>query len=82
MPTENLLTPELLRRVAWAPPEPATAASVGEALEALGARRWQIAQTAQLIADAFVDSVQAPREPPEPLRRFPPTGSSRRSAAP
>ena len=59
MPTENLLTPELLRRVAWTPPHPLTAASIGEALAALGARPWQIAQTSQLIADAFVDSVQA-----------------------
>lgn len=59
MPTENLLTPEVLRRVAWAPPQPVTAASVGEALATLGARRWQIAQTAQLIADSFVESVHA-----------------------
>ncbi len=58
MPTENLLTPELLRRVAWSPPEPVTAASVGEALGALGARAWQVEQTAQVIADAFVGSVQ------------------------
>lgn len=60
MPTENLLTPELLRRLAWAPPETVTAASVGAALETLGARPWQIAQTAQVIADAFVGSVQDP----------------------
>lgn len=60
MPTENLLTPELLRRVAWNPPEPADAASIGDALVELGARSWQIAQTAQLIADAFVQSVQSP----------------------
>lgn len=60
MPTENLLTPELLRRLAWTPPEPITEASVGAALEALGARPWQIAQTAQVIADAFVGSVQEP----------------------
>jgi ribonuclease D len=66
MPTENLLTPELLRRVAWSPPQPLTAASVGEALAALGARSWQIAQTAQVIADAFVDSVQAVSEASEP----------------
>ena len=66
MPTENLLTPELLRRVAWSPPEPLTAASVGEALVALGARPWQIAQTAQVIADAFVGSVQAASEASEP----------------
>ncbi|MCW3494565.1 ribonuclease D [Microbacterium sp. SSM24] len=59
MPTENLLTPDLLRRVAWSPPDPVTAASVGEALEALGARAWQIAQTSQVIADAFVGSVQS-----------------------
>jgi ribonuclease D len=65
MPTENLLTPELLRRVAWTPPQPLTAASVGEALASLGARPWQIAQTAQVIVDAFVGSVQAPAEASE-----------------
>ena len=58
MPTENLLTPELLRRVSWAPPAEITAQTVGDALGALGARPWQIAQTAQGIAAAFVDSVQ------------------------
>ena len=65
MPTENLLTPELLRRVAWNPPAPLSAASVGDALTELGARPWQIAQTAQLIADAFVQSVQSPVPAPE-----------------
>ncbi|WP_194398364.1 ribonuclease D [Microbacterium atlanticum] len=65
MPTENLLTPDLLRRVAWAPPEPVSVESVADALTALGARPWQIAQTAQLIADAFVGSVQAVSEPSE-----------------
>jgi ribonuclease D len=65
MPTENLLTPELLRRVAWAPPSPLTADAIGEALAGLGARSWQIAQTAQLIVDAFVDSVQAAVDAPE-----------------
>ncbi len=68
MPTENLLTPDLLRRVAWSPPEPLTAASIGDALAELGARPWQIAQTAQLIADAFVQSVQSPS--PRPGERF------------
>ncbi|WP_349427514.1 HRDC domain-containing protein [Microbacterium sp. LWS13-1.2] len=66
MPTENLLTPELLRRVAWTPPQPLTAETVGEALAVLGARPWQIAQTAQVIADAFVDSVQAASGASEP----------------
>lgn len=59
MPTENLITPDLLRRVAWTPPEPLSAASVGEFLAELGARPWQIAQTSQLIADAFVQSAQS-----------------------
>ncbi|MEV8369276.1 HRDC domain-containing protein [Microbacterium sp. NPDC064584] len=65
MPTENLLSPELLRRLAWSPPEPLSAAAIGDALAEWGARPWQIAQTAQLIADAFVQSVQTPPPAPE-----------------
>jgi ribonuclease D len=60
MPTENLLTPELLRRVAWDPPLPTDVASVADALRAAGARDWQVQETAQLIAEAFVGSVQDP----------------------
>lgn len=59
MPTENLLTPDTLRRVAWAPPTEVDAASIGEILTGHGARPWQIALTAPVIAEAFVDSVQA-----------------------
>ncbi|MBA8816083.1 ribonuclease D [Microbacterium halimionae] len=58
MPTENLLTPDTLRRLAWSPPEPIDEGSIAEALLAAHARRWQIAHTAQVIASAFVDSVQ------------------------
>ncbi|MGC5169915.1 ribonuclease D [Microbacterium sp. DT81.1] len=65
MPTENLLTPEMLRRVAWSPPGE-DAESVAGALASLGARRWQIAHTAQQIAQAFVESHQPPAEPSEP----------------
>lgn len=61
MPTENLLTPEYLRRVSWEPPA-FTAEAVGEALSALGARPWQIEHTAQKIADAFVEAAQSPEE--------------------
>lgn len=60
MPTENLLTPETLRRVAWSPPAEITAETISDALAQHGARAWQIAQTAQLIADAFVASVNRP----------------------
>ncbi len=59
LPTENLLTPELLRRVAWDPPHPADALAIGAALAAAGARPWQVRETAELIAAAFVASVQA-----------------------
>lgn len=60
LPVENLLTPDFLRRVAWTPPEPATAATIAAALAELGARPWQLDATAQLIAEAFVEPPQAP----------------------
>ena len=59
MPTENLLTPETLRRVAWTPPADVTVESISHALAELGARPWQIEQTAQVIADSFVASLNA-----------------------
>ncbi|MBS1697359.1 MAG: ribonuclease D [Actinobacteria bacterium] len=64
MPTENLLTPDTLRRVAWEPPAEIDADSIGQALAARDARRWQIEETAQRIADAFVDAAQTPAEAP------------------
>jgi ribonuclease D len=66
IPVENLLTPDLLRRVAWTPPDPATADAIGTALSASGARSWQVGATAQAIADAFVESAQTPEDPAEP----------------
>ena len=65
IPIENLLTPELLRRLAWSPPEPLDTASLAASLESLGARDWQIDATAQAIADAFVEAAQTPAESPE-----------------
>jgi len=65
IPLENLLTPDFLRRVAWSPPEPVSADSIGSALSDLGARAWQVDATAQLIADAFVEvhqSIDLPSE--------------------
>ncbi|RLP76974.1 ribonuclease D [Mycetocola tolaasinivorans] len=58
MPVENLLTPELLRRIAWHPPVPLTTEAVADQLAALGARPWQVEETAQLIRDAFVEAPQ------------------------
>ncbi|WP_405372920.1 MULTISPECIES: ribonuclease D [unclassified Microbacterium] len=65
MPTENLLTPDTLRRVAWNPPEDPTVDSIGAALVEHGARAWQVAHTAQAIADAFVESVHEVEDVPE-----------------
>lgn len=66
MPIENLLTPDSLRRVAWQPPGEITVATVSDALRTLGAREWQIDETAQRITDAFVESVQSEKDPSEP----------------
>ncbi|WP_227000684.1 HRDC domain-containing protein [Protaetiibacter intestinalis] len=59
IPVENMLTPDTLRRVAWAPPAETTAETIGDALTAHGARPWQVQQLAGLIADAFVEARQA-----------------------
>lgn len=59
MPTENLLTPDYLRRVAWQPPADPSPAAIGEALRTLGARPWQVDATAQRIAEAFVEAAQS-----------------------
>ena len=64
IPVENLLTPDTLRRVAWAPPAEPDTPSIADALLALGARPWQIQQLAGLIADAFVEALQAPATGP------------------
>jgi ribonuclease D len=54
MPTENLLQPDAVRRLAWKPPDRIDAASVGSALRENGARAWQIALTAAPLAAALV----------------------------
>lgn len=57
MPLENLLTPALLRAVAWDPPQPPSDEAIAQRLSELGARPWQIQATAQLIASSFVDDL-------------------------
>lgn len=66
LPLENLLTPEHVRRISWAPPLQNDEHGVRQALEELGARRWQIDATAQVIAQAFVDALHTTEEPPDP----------------
>ncbi len=59
MPTENLLLPDTVRRLAWAPPSAVDPDSVGEFLRARGARDWQIGLTAEPLATAIRDAKKA-----------------------
>ncbi len=79
MPVENLISPDLVRRVLWSPPadidtvEPLEAQTrVSAALAAGGARPWQIAQATDAVVMAFrepqpVESVPIPPADPAPL---------------
>jgi ribonuclease D len=52
IPVENLLSPDLVRRLAWSPPADPDPSSVAAVLAAGGARPWQIGLAAPLLADA------------------------------
>ncbi|MHA7986598.1 HRDC domain-containing protein [Rathayibacter sp. CAU 1779] len=66
LPVENLLAPDTLRRLAWAPPEQHDAAGIAAALQASEARPWQIAATAETVAESFVEADQSLVSPPDP----------------
>ncbi|MGY1622819.1 HRDC domain-containing protein [Geodermatophilus sp. SYSU D00965] len=53
VPVENLLSPDLVRRLMWTPPEPRDAETVAATLRAGGAREWQIELTRGLLTDAL-----------------------------
>src|SRR6266704_1722436 len=53
VPAENLLPPDVVRRLAWQPPEPAGPAEVAAELAAHGARPWQVGLTALPISRAL-----------------------------
>ncbi|MGH8833458.1 MAG: HRDC domain-containing protein [Actinomycetes bacterium] len=54
LPTENLLAPDTVRRLAWQPPADLSAESIGGFLTEHGARPWQREQTAKVLAKALV----------------------------
>lgn len=56
IPVENLLTPDILRRVLWDPPQVADAAGVSQALADAGARPWQCELVAPVVAQALSDA--------------------------
>ncbi|WP_051778253.1 HRDC domain-containing protein [Kitasatospora phosalacinea] len=53
LPAENLITPDLVRRVSWEPPAEPDSDAVAAALRALGARAWQTDLVAPALAKAF-----------------------------
>jgi ribonuclease D len=53
VPVENLLSPDLVRRLMWTPPRSADADTVAAALRAGGAREWQIELTRDLLTAAI-----------------------------
>jgi ribonuclease D len=53
VPAENLLPPDVVRRLAWQPPEPQDPQVVADGLAAHGARLWQVELTAVPISKAL-----------------------------
>jgi ribonuclease D len=53
VPVENLLSPDLMRRLLWSPPSPADEETVAAVLRAGGAREWQIGLTRDLLTEAI-----------------------------
>jgi len=53
IPVENLLSPDLLRRLCWTPPDDLDDEIVAGTLRAGGARLWQVELTAHVIASAL-----------------------------
>jgi ribonuclease D len=58
LPTENLLAPDAVRRLAWQPPDPPDAIAVAAELQRYGARPWQVGITAVPIAMALLRLIE------------------------
>lgn len=56
MPPENLLSPDVLRRLVWQLPGDHSVNGVSARLKQLGAREWQAVATAPILAAIFVES--------------------------
>ena len=65
LPLQNLLSPDLVRRLCWEPPEPLDAATIEGELLAGGARHWQRDLTVHSLTTAL--STPAGSVPPTRL---------------
>ena len=63
IPIENVLSPDSIRRVLWAPPPNSTPESVIDTLLALGARQWQVDIAGPILEEAINRPVAPPAEP-------------------
>jgi ribonuclease D len=54
LPAENLLPPDVVRRLAWQPPDPVTPEAVSTQLAGNGARPWQVDLAAVPMAGALL----------------------------
>jgi ribonuclease D len=62
LPTENLLPPDAVRRLAWQPPDELSAEMVGAELARYAARPWQVQLTELPIAKALLRTAQKESE--------------------
>ncbi|WP_200938221.1 HRDC domain-containing protein [Aeromicrobium sp. Root472D3] len=53
LPTENLVSPQLVRNLAWEPPADVSSETVAATLRLQGAREWQIGLLADQLAEAL-----------------------------
>jgi ribonuclease D len=60
LPVENLLSPDIVRRLCWSPPEPADEPGVRAFLAERGARPWQVQLTAPALAAALAAAPASP----------------------
>ncbi|MBX6370921.1 MAG: HRDC domain-containing protein [Acidothermus sp.] len=84
LPAENLLSPDVVRRLCWDPPDPPDEAAVAEVLRRGGARPWQIRLTAGPLSRVLVRAavhavdvhpVDVPRSPERRIDRRTPGGN-------
>lgn len=68
IPPENLISPDLVRRICWSPPESSTTSlhteRVRDALLVRGARPWQVSIVAPLLARALLEREPVPQPQP------------------
>lgn len=63
LPTENLLAPDYIRRIAWTPPEDPSVPVIEGILAGFGARPWQIELTAEVIVKGLEAAAAGEAEP-------------------